>query len=476
MRQRPTNELLHSDLPRGIKATRRLLAYLLRAARIRMVESKLGRERMLTLASELGDALLALVVAHRSTLAVFQALATRFTVDLTGGESEHGPLEVWLAEGRARWDHVCAAIDYSDLRTVVREAPDFFATFACARPSDRDEDSLFEAFPEPPMVATYRPSLPLDLISPRSYRAVWTLTSPAFHGADTKTGNIALFRRHTVPDPLTGRTFEVPFIAGNAIRGQKRDLAVGLHLSCLGLKTTDIPTSRAHALLAGGAIDKGADTGTVNNEVRRRARDLCPPWDLLAGCIDQQIMAGRGRISDATLVCRETAWKVAGVIAPGRDPRDLAAELPSCEDLMELRQLTRHKHADIANADGVQMLVNFELVREGSQFVHAVQLWGIDQVSEVTASFLAYLLEEFRALGSLGVGAARGFGSFAFDGYMPGANTRPLPPPDIYLATVERRKQEMIDWIMAVDPEATEPEHKDRSGKRRRNGAAEATA
>lgn len=34
--QRPDLELFHSDLPTGIKATRRLLAYLLRATRLRM--------------------------------------------------------------------------------------------------------------------------------------------------------------------------------------------------------------------------------------------------------------------------------------------------------------------------------------------------------------------------------------------------------------------------------------------------------
>src|SRR5690606_42087131 len=61
--------------------------------------------------------------------------------------------------------------------------------------------------------------------------------------------------------------------------------------------------------------------------VRRRARELCPPWDLFAGCIDQQIMQGRGRIGDATLVCKETAWKVHQVVAPDVPLREFATQL-----------------------------------------------------------------------------------------------------------------------------------------------------
>jgi hypothetical protein len=475
---RPETELRHSNIPPGVRSTRRLVAYLLRATRLRIREDAVGRERLRALSGELADALLATVASCRSPLAFYRAICTRFAVDPTGGDHEFGPIEAWLPagsgpSGRIRWDHACAAIDYGDLRTVVRESPDFLATFACAR-GDEADDSLFEAFPDPPAGSSYRPALPAQMISPRSHRAVWTLTSPAFHGADTKTGNVQLFRRHAVPDPLTGMTHEVPFIAGNATRGMLRDIGAGMHLGLLGLRSTDIPTSRAHALLSGGSIEKGADTGTVDNVLRSRARELCPPWDLFAGCVDQQIMSGRGRVSDATLVCRETAWKVAEIVAPGRAPMDLAADLPSCEELMEIRQLTRHKHADIPDAEGVQMLVSFELVREGSQFAHSVQLWGVDQVSEIMTSFLACLLEEFRAIGSLGVGAARGFGSVAFDGYKPGPGTPQLPSPDIYREAVERRRQEMIDWVMAVGAPGPAGRTNGRRANGRRGGRAEA--
>src|SRR5690606_30643627 len=111
-----------------------------------------------------------------------------------------------------------------------------------------------------------------------------------------------LFRRQRSYDPLTGTVSYVPFISGNSIRGQWRDLAMLRWLGLIGLEPTDIPPYRAHALLSGGVIDRGADTATINNLVRWQARDLCPAWDLFAGTIDHQLMGGRLRVGDAILV------------------------------------------------------------------------------------------------------------------------------------------------------------------------------
>lgn len=460
MQQQPNNEAPSRS---AIKTNRRLFAYLLRGTKLRISRDKIGDGRWRSLTTELSNALLPLVMSERSVLGFYHRLCERFAVE-PSGDADHPPIEAWLPERRVRWDQACAALDYRELRTVIRESPEFFATFACS-PTDADADSLFDAFPDPIQTSGYRPTLPKALISPRCHRAVWTLTSPMFHGADDKTGNMSLFRRHSVPDPLTGTVNEVPFVSGNAIRGMLRDLGMGAHLQLLGLKSTEIPTARAHALLAGGAVESGADTGTVNNVIRTRARTLCPPWDLIAGCIDQQIMSGRARVGDATLVCRETAWKTQSVLAPDLTPGAFAASLPSCDEMMEVRQLTRHKHADIPGSEGVQMLVNFELIREGHQMLHTIQVWGLDGVEPTTASFLAYLLGEFQALGSLGIGAGRGFGSIAFDGYEPGNGAPALPSPDIYLAYVESRRQEMIDWAMGIGEPAA-PAPKTRSARK----------
>lgn len=465
---RPANELRHTEIPASdIKGARRALACLLQATHRRIDKNRIGEHRYRRLPSEMADALMAIVVSERSCLGFYRSLCQRFDVDPSGGDSEWGPIEAWLTEGRARWDHVCAALDYGHIKTVIKESPEFFATFACDR-SDVQDDSVFAAFPDPIQPALYRPKLPARLVSPRSYRAIWTTTSPFHHGADTKTGNVNLFRRHRSNDPLTGMASEVPFKSGNSIRGAWRDMAMGVHLQLLGLKATDIPPGRAHSMLAGGAVEQGADTGTVNNLIRSRARELCPPWDLFAGCIDQQIMQGRALVGDATLVCRETAWKVHEIVAPDMQLEEFAASLPVADEVMEIRQLTRQKHADIADSDGVQMLAHFECVRAGQQFVHTIRLFGIDGIEPTTASFLNHLLSEFRAWSFNGAGQARGFGDIAIEGYERGPCAPELPPPDVYLEYVQSRRDEMVDWLMKRNEPA--PPQKPKREKRNWKG------
>src|SRR5690606_26982385 len=193
----------------------------------------------------------------------------------------HGiPVEAWLPEGRIRWDRALSLMDHGVMRIVIQESPEFLATFARDWGDDPHEDAEFELFPVPEETSTFVPELPETLIAPSRYRALWTLTGNFHHGADVKSGNVNLFRRQLSWDALSGKLCQVAFVAGNAIRGHLRDLAMGRYLQLLGLKSKDIPSHRAHSMLAGGSIEQGADTATVNNIVRSEARDKCPPWDL----------------------------------------------------------------------------------------------------------------------------------------------------------------------------------------------------
>lgn len=449
--QRPDADLTHAELPRGIQSTRRLLAYLLRGTVLRVSRDKIGEHRFSSLSGELASSLVPIAVSEKSVLGFYRALCARFDVDPTGGDSEWGPVEAWLPEGRLRWDRAVAALDLADVRVVVHESPEFFATFA--REGDIEDDALFSCFPDPVGPGLFRPVLPKSLLLPRGWSSVWTLIQPMHHGADEKHGNVQLFRRERVHDPLSGKPAYVPFLSGNGIRGLWRDIAMGRYLQLLGLKSTDIPPARAHALLAGGVVDKGADSATVNNVLRARARDLCPPWDLIAGCVEQQVMSGRARVGDAVLVCRENAWRVHGIIAPEVPLADFAESLPSCVEMTTLRQSTRQQHRDIVQAGDVQMLFNVELLCSGNQLVHTIQVWNLDGVSPVTAACFSDLLREFIALGFVGAGASHGYGQIATDGYVGRPGTPDLPPPDPYLEEVSGRRDEMIEWVMMTRPE-----------------------
>lgn len=409
----------------------------------------MSRDRFNSRSGEIETSLVPLAVSEHTGLGFYRAFCARFGVSVSGADSEWGPIEVWLPEGRMRWDALLAAIDYSDLRLVIQENPGFFASFATNRDEIIGEDEEFDMFPEPKTVGCYIPKLPEVLIQPRALRTVWTTIGPLSRGADSKTGNVTMFGRELAINPLTGKRAYVPLFSGNSVRGMMRDQIMGRWLGLLGVKTTDLPPFRAHALLSGGHVDKGADGAKVNNEVRSRVRGVCPPWDLVAGCIEQQIMSGRARVNDAIIVCQETAWQTYGAVNPGVPLLEWAESLPEACMMTTMRLETHHKHAEIPESDGDQMLVNIEVIPKGCQLMHSFQLWGIDGVEPVTQACFADWLEDFRAIGYVGAKNAHGMGGIAFDPYLPGPGTPELPDPAIYLDFVEKHKQEAIDWLMS---------------------------
>lgn len=467
----------HFSHPLSIKETRRVFAYLLRGMVRRVQKDRIGEHRYKGLAGELSTALIPAVVGTATPFAFFRSLCLRFAVDVTGSDVDHGiPVEAWLPEGRIRWDRALAFMDHGVLRKVVEGSPEFLATFAKERddPADDEEFALFpDVVDDGPR---FVPELPSTILAPTAYRAVWTLTRPVHHGADQKSGNVNMFRRQPAYDARTGRECMVPFLSGNSIRGQWRDMVMGRWLQLLGLSPEDIPPMRAHALLAGGSIDRGADTAEVNNLVRREARDKCPPWDLIAGNIDQQTMGGRLRVGDAILVCRENAWLVRDAVAPEVDLDDFAASLPEAEAMLHTQQFVRSKHADIEQSDGSQALIHQEVLKAGSQLLHTVALFGVSRVDPVTVSCLSDLLEQFQGVATIGASAARGRGNLAFDGYRAGSAAPELLPPDLYLATVEKRRDEMIEWVMSAPLSMTAKPAAGGRGKGRKATTAEASA
>ena len=119
--------------------------------------------------------------------------------------------------------------------------------------------------------------------------------SPLSHGSDKKAGNATLFRRMQV---LTdGGTLTLPYYAGNALRGQMRDLLADHFLTTIGLKV-----SRNHpvvslwffyALYSGGALEENSDAtkalkrqlgdnGAIRATGIREFREMLPALSLLA--------------------------------------------------------------------------------------------------------------------------------------------------------------------------------------------------
>jgi hypothetical protein len=434
-------------------ATQRvLLFYLVRGIIAAVSKDRVGERRYRGLAAELKDALLPIIVAKRHPMGFANALANRFRVDLAGGEDSY-PVELCTPDWHMRWDRAVSALDYSAMRSTIEENPAFVAQFAVGFYETvddlREDHELIIEYDLPDAPDAFTVELPgHDVVRPREYTAVWTLLSPLAHGADEKCGNAKMFRREHAYDAITGRFHQVPFIAGNAVRGAWRDMVMGRWLELIGLSETELPPSKAHALLAGGSVAAGSDTGVADPVVRAEARELCPAWDLFAGCIEQQIMSGRARVGDATLVCRENAWRVGDALAPGEDSRELACRLPEASNCTSLRLGTRQAHKDIPESDGSQMLFNTEVLVAGCQMVHRVALCGLSGISDVTQACLSDLLSAFAESPYVGAQASHGFGKVAFAPYQPQGGAPELQPPSIYLEYVARRREEMREWAM----------------------------
>jgi len=146
-----------------------------------------------------------------------------------------------------------------------------------------------------------------------------TCLSPLAHGADTKAGNATIFRRMQVLS-TTGQVLSLPFYAGNALRGQMRDLLADHFLQALGLtpRKDDPPCNLwfFHALYAGGALEENSaqakalsaklgGNGAVKAEGVHELRDMIPPASVLGTALGNRVSSGRVNFCDFRPQCVE---------------------------------------------------------------------------------------------------------------------------------------------------------------------------
>ena len=490
-----------------IHQTEPLLSYLIRAMVRRIDRSAMPSGRVRDLEREVMDALYPLAISTRTTTQFASAFADRFHVALPGGAyqdrggADHTAATVYLLVPRVytarlalpemeharaaerpdhacyRWDVAARAIDFEALRMLVHESPAAIVTFAFAA-DDASDATLFVPPSAEAEVPPFTASIPAEVLTPRAFRTVWTLTSGLAHGGDESRGNVVLFRRERKIDPTTGEEHLVPLFSANAARGIWRDIGGGVLCAAAGLAPKELPPRVAHALFAGGTIEAGADGADVDLGLRQRLRALLPFWDLFGGVWQQQIMQGVLRMHDPVIVCRETAWLVHARLRPRMPdgapmPLDVFRQsLRPADDLMQLRFATRMADRDLAEPEGIQMIWNTEVLLPGTQIAHSFQLAGLAGVDALTRSFVAHLLEEFRARATIGAGNARGFGQFTCDPYVPGAGEEALPDPSLYRAWMAEHRDEVRALLLAGGkaPGGEEP-----PGKKRRSGKAPET-
>jgi hypothetical protein len=259
--------------------------------------------------------------------------------------------------------------------------------------------------------------------------------APIHHGGDERTGSVSVLRSIMVWDPEAGDFVRLPFLAGNAIRGRLRRLAMRDLLALVDFDPEGLDPKLYHALFAGGVLEKADETeGYVDLAFRKDVRELLPPLSLFGCSLRNQMMPSKLIVGNAFPVCREYRSYLPEALR--RDPR---AERPVRTYTDEVFTIRRDElRAGREEDEGaVQMKVSREVFIPGTLFYHYFQL---QFPTEVEASCLARILDLFRESPYVGGDAAAGFGEVR-PTYDCGATA------DAYLAFVGERKGAICDML-----------------------------
>lgn len=178
--------------------------------------------------------------------------------------------------------------------------------------------------------------------------------TPIAHAAET-IGNESIAMRRKVRQP-DGRWADVPIVTGDTMRHQMREAVAYVTLDAAGLlEGARLSEGALRLLFAGGTLGGkgGGGSSAVQIGRYREIVEMFPPLGLFGGAAENRIVPGRLEVSDAVLICRESAhllpaWAVehagAGSVppavwdnapaTPGRLAR-IAAVLGSCRTHVE---------------------------------------------------------------------------------------------------------------------------------------------
>lgn len=254
--------------------------------------------------------------------------------------------------------------------------------------------------------------------------------SPLAHGADGKAGNSTLFRRQQVL--LTnGQIVQLPYYAGNAIRGQMRDLLADHFLATLEIKPA---LWFFYALYSGGALEEAAtstkalakqlgDNGSLRTDGLRGFRLKVVPLSLLGCALGNRVLPGRIQVAELRPVCAE--W--------GTGPVPAAS-------LLGWEYITRRED-DESHKENHSMIANTEVLKAGTELRGGIMT---DHGSnEIERGCLGRALVMLREHGQLGANNRHGLGraEIAID---------KCPDPAPYDAHLKEHRQEIVDYLESI--------------------------
>jgi len=263
--------------------------------------------------------------------------------------------------------------------------------------------------------------------------------SPLQHGGDVKAGNVTLFRRMDLLTQ-TGGCITLPFYAGNAIRGQVRDILADDFLHRIGVaKNSDkLALWFFYALYSGGILgngDKGVGLlnkrigrpGTVNTDGISKLRKMIPMISLLGAALGNRIIPGMAMFADYRPECVE--W--------GNGTNKI-------DSLFEWQFMTRREDNE-NSIENNSMIVNAECLKTG-----VVLHGGVDiepHCSEIEIGALVHGLDGLAQYGYIGAENRRGFGrvDITCEGIKKYAKRRAE-----YKKYIEIKKKEIYDYCVGI--------------------------
>lgn len=274
-------------------------------------------------------------------------------------------------------------------------------------------------------------------------------TSPLIHGDDHKAGNATLFRRmHILAH--NNEVLHLPYYAGNAIRGQMRDLLADHFLSILGLTpsrtTPPISTWFFHSLYCGGAlsektkelidIDKLAGGSGHKAEGLSKIRKAFPALSILGFAFGNRVMKGQVGFSDFRPECREWGYDT---------------EL-SASDLFEWSFLTRREDLEgYEDGDNSSMIATAECLKSGTVLNGGIDI--DDFMTEIEKSCLITGLKLLQKDGKIGAENRRGMGNVDISFYIDDSVN--FPDETLYEEYLKENKERILSFmeeISAIKP------------------------
>ncbi len=342
---------------------------------------------------------------------------------------------------KERLSEFLKATSQSDAHNVlawIREYPNLAAMIAFMDVNDAREATeqieITGSCRKEPGVAVLRNKFDIEISA--------TCTMPLAHGGDIKAGNASLFRRMDVLSN-TKYILNLPYYAGNAIRGQVRDLLADHFLQSLDIipSKTKPPVELwfFHCLYAGGTLEEASKAtaaiskfagGTAQKAASiKYIRDTMPALSLLGFAVGNRILSGRCGFGDWRPVCEE--WGYPNTIV-------------NAGDLIEWVFLTRcddHEgHEDDKNSS---MIANTECLKAGTELSGGVDISA--HASEIEAAALVKGLELLQKRGHIGAENRRDLGGvkISFD--------KKIHKSILYDNFLKEEKSEIIEFLCKIE-------------------------